>query len=205
MHAVLTWLTDPWLTPKFNRISKAISYATKVFGYSELRPNQELAVKHFLCSHNVFGIAGLPTGSGKSLCHCLLPKAFYFLWQRIESTQSIVVVVSSRSCPQISEAYVVSRGKTGRDDALKSCLRLPVLRSEAAQRMQNTETDAIIGKMLNLSIVNITTYFIPNVCHHVFQWIISTVKLYGKGPLTICALLQRLGHVHAMRLNVVVT
>ena len=60
----------------------------------------------------------------------------------IESTQSIVVVVSSRSCPQISEAYVGSRGKSGRDDALKSCLRLPVLRSEAEQRMQNTETDA---------------------------------------------------------------
>ena len=76
---------------------------------------------------------------------CLLPKAFYFLWQRIESTESIVVVVSPRSCPQISEAYVVSRGKSGRDDALKSCLRLPVFRSEAAQRMQNTETDAIIG------------------------------------------------------------
>ena len=30
------------------RISKAISYATKALGYSELRPNQELAVKHFL-------------------------------------------------------------------------------------------------------------------------------------------------------------
>ena len=110
------------------RISKAISYATKALGYSELRPNQELAVKHFLCGHDVFV-------SLACLCHCLLPKAFYFLWQRIESTQSIVVVVSPRSCPQISEAYVVSRGKIGSDDALKSCLRLPVLRSEAAQRM----------------------------------------------------------------------
>ena len=35
------------------RISKAISYATKALGYSELRPNQELAVKHFLRSHDV--------------------------------------------------------------------------------------------------------------------------------------------------------
>ena len=74
------------------RISKAISYATKAFGYSELRPNQELAVKHFLRGHDVF--VSLPTGSGKSLCYCLLPKAFDFLWQRIESTQSILVVVS---------------------------------------------------------------------------------------------------------------
>ena len=86
MHAVLTRLTDPWLTPKFNRISKAISYATKALGYSELRPNQELAVKHFLCGHDVFVSLA---------CHCLLPKTFYFVWQRIESTQSIVVVVSS--------------------------------------------------------------------------------------------------------------
>ena len=101
------------------RISKAISYATKALGYSELRPNQELAVKHFLRGHDVF--VSLPTGSNKILCHCLLPKAFDFLWQRIESTQSIVVVVSPPSCPQISEAYVV---RMGRDDALKSCLSL---------------------------------------------------------------------------------
>ena len=60
------------------RISKAISYATKALGYSELRPNQELAVKHFLRGHDVF--VPLPTGSGKSLCYCLLPKAFDFLW-----------------------------------------------------------------------------------------------------------------------------
>ena len=68
-------------------ISKTISYATKALGYSELRPNQELAVKHFLRGHDVF--VPLPTGSGKSLCYCVLPKAFDFLWQRIESTQSI--------------------------------------------------------------------------------------------------------------------
>ena len=124
-------------------ISKAISYATKALGYSELRPNQELAVKHFLRGHDVF--VPLPTGSGK-LCYCVLPKAFDFLWQRIESTQSIVVVVSPRSCPQISEAYAVRRGTSDCDDALKSCLWLPVLRSEAAQRMQTTETDAIAGQ-----------------------------------------------------------
>ena len=126
------------------RISKAISYATRGLGYSELRPNQELAVKHFLRGLDVF--VSLPIGSGKSLCYCLLPKAFDFLWQRIESTQSMFVVVSPPSCPQFSEAYVVRRGTSGRDDALKSCFWLPVLRSEAVQRMQNTEIDAITGQ-----------------------------------------------------------
>ena len=77
------------------RISMAISYATKALRYSELRPKQDLAVKHFLCGHDVFVL--LPTQSGKSLCYCLLPKAFDFLWQRIESTQSIVVVVTGES------------------------------------------------------------------------------------------------------------
>ena len=42
------------------------------------------------------------------------------------------------SCPQISEAYVVRRGTSGHDDALKSCLRLPVLWSEAAHIMKPT-------------------------------------------------------------------
>ena len=42
------------------------------------------------------------------------------------------------SCPQISEAYVVRRGTSSRDDVLKSYLRLPVLRSEEAQTMQNS-------------------------------------------------------------------
>ena len=59
----------------------------------------------------------------------MLP-SFDFLCHRIESTQSIVVVVSPPSCPQISEAYVVRRGTSGRDNALKSCLWLPVLRSQ---------------------------------------------------------------------------
>ena len=50
MHAVLTWLTvsNRSMAVSEVRISKAISYATKALGYSELRPNQELALKHFL-------------------------------------------------------------------------------------------------------------------------------------------------------------
>ena len=39
-----------------------------------MRKPQESAVKHFLLGRDVF--VTLPTGSGKSLCYYLLPKAF---------------------------------------------------------------------------------------------------------------------------------
>ena len=73
-------------------IQMAISWATSKPGYSALRPNQELVVRHFLQGSDAF--VSLPTGSGKSLCYCLLPKAFNFLWQRTALRESIVIVVS---------------------------------------------------------------------------------------------------------------
>ena len=60
------------------RISKVINYVTKAIGYSELRPNQELAVKPFLRGHDVF--VSLPTGSGKSFFATAVfprPSTFY--------------------------------------------------------------------------------------------------------------------------------
>ena len=58
-------------------------------GYSRLRPNQEQAVSHFVRGNDVF--VSLPTGSGKSLCYCLLPGVFDEIHH---SKGSIVIVVS---------------------------------------------------------------------------------------------------------------
>ena len=74
-------------------IRAAITEATTLLGYSELRPLQVRAVEHFLCGKDVF--VSIPTGGGKSLCFCVLPKAFDTLRGSTSvARQSIVVVVS---------------------------------------------------------------------------------------------------------------
>ena len=71
-------------------MEEAIISAASKMGYSELHPKQKEVVKEFLSGRDVF--VSLPTGSGKSLCYCLLPLVFDIT--KSESVGHIVVVVS---------------------------------------------------------------------------------------------------------------
>ena len=59
-------------------VEEAMCWGAKELGYPEgLRPKQQQVVRHFLLGCDVF--VSLPTGSGKSLCYCVLPKVFDYL------------------------------------------------------------------------------------------------------------------------------
>ncbi len=73
----------------YELVSRAISEASKLLGYTRLREGQELAIREFLKGKDVF--VSLPTGSGKSLCYWILPYIFDFIRGRCDS---MVLVVS---------------------------------------------------------------------------------------------------------------
>ncbi len=72
-------------------LTAAIRVATIKLGYKELKPSQELAVRSLVDDgRDVF--VSLPTGSGKSLCFCVLPGVFDEI--RKSPGSSLVIVVS---------------------------------------------------------------------------------------------------------------
>ena len=72
-----------------NSVKSVTQRAAEKLGYTKLLPNQE-KVPYFVQGRDLF--VGLPTGSGKSLCYCILPTVFDML--RGSNCLSIVVVVS---------------------------------------------------------------------------------------------------------------
>ena len=78
-------------------------------GYSALRERQQQIVKAFVPGQDVF--VALPTGSGKSLCFCILP-AGYDILRGVENLSLVVVVsplmkgqVEAMSTRGVSAAY----------------------------------------------------------------------------------------------------
>ena len=72
------------------QVKSALSNSIRRLGISELRPQQDVAIRMFVHGRDVF--VNLPTGSGKTLCYCCLPLVFDTL--RGNTSQSVVVVVS---------------------------------------------------------------------------------------------------------------
>ena len=73
-----------------SEVTTALLRATIKLGHSALHPQQERVVRTFAQGRDVF--LSLPTGSGKSLCYCLLPLLFDELYGSL--SKYIVVVVS---------------------------------------------------------------------------------------------------------------
>ena len=71
-------------------LTATLQAAARWMGYSTLRQHQIEAVSLFMSGRDVF--VSLPTGSGKSLCYCILPGMFDAIQQWCSS--SIVIVVS---------------------------------------------------------------------------------------------------------------
>ena len=67
---------EAWRMASFSEseVASALSRAATKLGYSTLLSQQERVVRAFVQGRDVF--VSLPTGSGKSLCYCLLPLLF---------------------------------------------------------------------------------------------------------------------------------
>ena len=75
---------------EISAIQDALTVSLQKLGYSSLRSNyQKRAIESFIEGNDVF--VCLPTGSGKSLCYCILPAVF----DNLNGVNSSIAVVVS--------------------------------------------------------------------------------------------------------------
>ena len=85
--------TAPFLCQKMgdSRLQAILTKVANTIGYRELRPKQFEVISEFIRGRDVF--VALPTGSGKSLCYSILPRAFDAMRPE-QLHQSVAIVVS---------------------------------------------------------------------------------------------------------------
>ena len=76
----------------YSEIDAAVKVVANSMGCAELRPMQNAAVTQFLKNKDVF--VSLPTGNGKSLCYCILPRVFHELLKDRPGVHCLGIVVS---------------------------------------------------------------------------------------------------------------
>ena len=117
-------------------MDQAISSTRENLGYKELRPQQILAVRHFLRWNDVF--VSFPTSSGKCLCYCLLPLVFDLLRQTSQSQSSIVLVASPLIA--LMQDQVRAMNELNCEDSLNRFLRSEAFSNVAQHDSKKTDT-----------------------------------------------------------------
>ena len=124
-------------------MDRAIAYALAEMDYTELYPYQEEVVKEFLSGKDVF--VSFPTGSGKSLCYCILPLAFDFMRREKANSEARNETASSVCAPSKSIVVVVSPLVVLMKDQVQSAKDRNIPSLYAGEMDENTKIEACKG------------------------------------------------------------
>lgn len=160
-------------------LTLALRVATASLGYKELHPQQERVVRSFVGGNDVF--VSLPTGSGKSLCYCLLPRVFDEL--KNAPGTSIVVVISplvslmkdqvSAMCKRnVSAVYVGDVNEEGFRDICRGKKQLIYMSPESLLSDVGEWRDVIQSPVFQSNLVGI----VIDEAHCVTKWYVWSVN-----------------------------